>query len=48
VPIHDRLDATPGRLEQGGHGQGGAGYCPARRLLADAAEQLPKHQHPPA
>ena len=26
-PIHDLLDGTAGRLEQGGHGQGGASHC---------------------
>ena len=38
------LDAVPGRLEQGGYGQGGAGHHPARRFVADAAKQLAEDQ----
>src|SRR5512132_474477 len=35
--VNSSLDATPSRLEQGGHGQGDAGHRPARRLPADPA-----------
>jgi hypothetical protein len=41
------LDAAAGRLEQGGHGQGGRGHRPARRPLADPAGQLPQGQDQP-
>jgi hypothetical protein len=41
APLNHALDAAS-RLEQGGHGQRGAGDRPARRLAADAAEQVPQ------
>jgi hypothetical protein len=43
--VHDCLDAVAGRLEQGRRGQGGPGHRPVRRLAAEAAGQLPGHQH---
>ena len=42
--IHDGLDALSDRLEQGGHGEGGAGDGPARRLLAHLSEELAEDQ----
>jgi hypothetical protein len=45
APIDSVLDASAGRLEQGGHGQGGGGYRPARRRAAESAEQLSQDQH---
>jgi hypothetical protein len=44
APVHDRLDATAGRLEQRGHRQGGAGHRPARRIPAHPTEQLAQDQ----
>ena len=46
--VNRLLDAAAGRLEQGGHGQGGAGDGPARRLGANPAGQLPKPRTRPA
>src|SRR5215216_1450459 len=43
--IHDRLDAAAGRLEQGGHGQGGAGYGQGR-FPSDRVEELAQAKHP--
>jgi hypothetical protein len=42
------LDAAAGRLEKGGHGQGGAGDRPARRIACHPTEQLPEAQDTPA
>ena len=42
APVNRLLDAAAGRLEQGGHGQGGPGDRPARQLGADPARQLPQ------
>jgi hypothetical protein len=45
APVHYRLNAAASRLEQRRHRQGGAGYCPARRISSHpGAEQLPKNQ----
>jgi hypothetical protein len=42
APVNHALDAAASRLEQGGHGQRGAGHHPARRLAADAANRCPR------
>jgi hypothetical protein len=39
APIHRGLDAAPGRPEDRGRGQGGAGDQPARRARADTGHQ---------
>jgi hypothetical protein len=41
-PVHHLLDTAAGRLKQRRHGQGRAGYRPARRIVTDPTGQLPQ------
>ena len=42
--IYDGLDALSDRLEQGGHGEGGAGDGPTRRPVPHLTEELAEDQ----
>jgi hypothetical protein len=44
LAVDRRLDPAAGRPEPGGHGQGGPGHHPARRVAGHPAGQLPEDQ----